>query len=90
MKTILNQENNLSLYIFEDDEIININDENTTIGEPVKTIITDCTSSNCSLVNCETFPDDWDGSKYFFDGTDWTISQKWIDCQPPVEEPAPE
>ena len=90
MKTIIRNSDNYSLWIFEDSEIVNILENCTEIGYPVIHKILDCNSSNISLVEGVTIPEDWSGCKYTFDGNSWELSQEWIDSQPIVEEPITE
>ena len=80
MKTIIRKETNLSLYIFEDDEIVDVSDSDMKIGNPVDLIVFDCNSENVSIIENINPPNDWEGNKYTFDGTTWTVTQKWIDA----------
>ena len=87
MKTIIRKETNLSLYIFEDDEIVDISDSDMKIGNPVDLIVFDCNSENVSIIENVNPPNDWEGNKYSFDGTNWTVTQEWIDANTEVIEP---
>jgi len=80
MKTIIENATSESLYIFDDGKIINILDSKMTVGEPVELMILDCNSTNVSLVENVNPPEDWEGRKYTFDGTTWTVTQEWIDA----------
>lgn len=78
MKTIVNNEN-VSLYIFNDDEVIVQLDNKTTIGDPVRLNIADCNSTNTTVYNDVIPPDDWRGRKYLFNGSEWSENPVWID-----------
>jgi len=80
MKTITNL-NNLSLHLFDDDEYLNITDDGTSVGVPVKLRISDCNINNVKLFTRTTPPDNWVGGKYFFDGAVWTLNP---DCVEPI------
>lgn len=84
MKTLT--KNNLSLYLFEDAEVLEITTENISVGNPAKLVIWDCNSNNTELHHGVTLPQDWRGGKYFFDGVDWALNPNWIDPQTLEEE----
>jgi len=79
MKTLVRNNNSISLYIFDDSEIVNITNERTYIGEPHKLIISDCDLSNVTLYENVSPPEDWIGWKYTFDGTNFVLNPDWID-----------
>jgi hypothetical protein len=79
MKTITRLDNNITLYVFEDNEVIDVQEDKTVIGSPATLIISDCNSTNITVHENVTVPEDWKGWKYFFDGTDWTLNSDWID-----------
>lgn len=78
-QTITRNDNNISLYVFDDDEVITVEADRIAIGDPEELIIADCNSSNTTVHTGVTAPDDWSGWKYFFDGTDWTQNPDWVD-----------
>jgi len=78
MKTIVRKDSKISLYLFDNGEVVNINAENTTIGNPVKLVISDCNTSNATLVENVTDPGDWTGWKYLYDNG-WTLNPDWVD-----------
>ena len=86
MKTITKE--NLSLYLFDDTEVVDINADNITVGNPPKFIIGDCNSTNIVLHEGVTKPSEWVGHKYLFDGTAWTLNPDWVDPAA-LEEEAP-
>ena len=80
MKTIVQNESNYSSYVFEDDTEVTISSDN--IATP-NFIISDLNSSNSTMHENVTPPDDWVGNKYTFDGTTWAANPDWVD---PTEE----
>lgn len=85
MKTLTLNYNNASIYMFDDDETLDIGASTITVGSPAKFIIGDCNSSNTTLHEDVTAPADWSGHKYLFDGTTWTLNPDWV--QPAVDQP---
>jgi hypothetical protein len=77
MKTLT--KSNLSLYLFNNDTVLNITATDITVGNPVDFIISDCNSNDTVLHENVTSPEDWVGCKYFFDGVTWTLNPDWID-----------
>jgi hypothetical protein len=77
MKTIT--KNKLSLYIFEEDRKLNINETLITVGDPAEFIIGDCNSNNSMLHENVIPPEDWKACKYFYDSEVWTLNPKWLD-----------
>lgn len=75
MKTLVRD--GLSLYKFNDDEVITMEASRILVGNPLTLIIGDCNSQNTTLYENVTLPDDWYGSKYQFDGTTWTQDPNW-------------
>lgn len=73
-----------SCYLYDDSEVINIQDNITIIGNPESLIIGDINSINGKVYKNVTPPDDWEGNKYLFDGTIWTISPNYV---PPPSQP---
>lgn len=76
MKTIIENTTKLSKYIFEDSDQISI--ESNKIVTP-KFIIGDLNSSNSTLVDSVTPPEDWSGNKYTFENGTWTLNPNWVD-----------
>ena len=84
MKTITFNDNNISVYLFADDKALNVQSDKIIVGDPEELIIGDCNSSNVTVHENVTEPDDWFGWKYFYDGTTWTLNLDWVD--PRIEE----
>ena len=76
MKTLT--KDNLSLYLFEDDESVVLASDKITVGDPPKFIIGDCNSSNTVLhTSVATPPSDWIGTKYTYNGTAWAANSDY-------------
>ena len=86
MKTIIDLDN-CSKYLFADDKAVVIKADCIEIGNPIEFIISDLKSSNATLIEVVTEPDDWYGCKYncAADGT-WSLVEGWVD--PRIEEDA--
>ena len=82
MKTITRNDTQISIYIFEDDQVLNIGAENIIVGDPAEFIIADCNSSNVTLYESVEPPEDWAGTKYLFDGTTWTANDDYKPSPP--------
>lgn len=80
MKTIVQNGSNYSSYVFEDDTEVTISSDNIVTPN---FIISDLNSSNVTMHENVTPPDDWVGNKYTFDGTTWAVNPDWVD---PTEE----
>lgn len=90
MKTILDAQN-CSKYLLEDDKKVTIKDDCIEVGSPVAFIIGDLNSSNATLIEGVTEPDDWYGCKYNYVNGAWELCPDWIDPRlESVEEVVPE
>jgi len=74
-----------SCYLYDDTEVINIQNDVTIIGDPVTLIIADINTENGKVYQNVTPPEDWEGNKYMFDGTTWTISPSYVEQPAPVQ-----
>ena len=79
MKTITRNEDNISIWMFADDKALDVQSDKIIVGNPEELIIGDCNSSNVTVHENVTEPDDWFGWKYFYDGTTWTLNSDWVD-----------
>jgi len=79
MKTITFNDSNVSVYLFADDKALDVQSDKIIVGDPEELIIADCNSSNVTVHENVTEPDDWFGWKYFYDGTTWTLNPDWVD-----------
>tara|TARA_B110000211_G_scaffold47397_1_gene51101 strand:- start:508 stop:777 length:270 start_codon:yes stop_codon:yes gene_type:complete len=88
MKTIVDNATNTSKYLVADDYSVVVSAENIEMGDPsnLDFIIGDLNSSNSTVIEGVTTPDDWFGCKYncAADGT-WSLVEGWVD---PREEEA--
>ncbi len=82
MKTIVLNSNNVSLYVFEDSEVIAQGETSTAIGDPLSLTICDCNSSNTTVYTGVTKPNDWIGWKYFY-----TEAEGWV-LNPDYQDPS--
>lgn len=84
MKTIISA-NKLSKYILEDNIPVSFESDCIKVGDPnnLDFIVSDLNSTNSSLIESVTPPDDWNGNKYFYDNG-FVLNSKWID--PDAEE----
>lgn len=80
MKTIIENATDISKYVFEDDVEITIDE--TTITTP-DFIIADLNSTNATLVENVTPPEDWTGCKYLYADSEWVLNPE---CVEPVDE----
>ena len=76
MQTITSNDSNVSAYIFDDEHSLVSTNENITCPH---FIIGDLNSTNSTIHTGVTSPDDWQGGKYTFDGTDWAETVGWVD-----------
>lgn len=75
MKTFIENETNISKYIFEDIDIIEILDDCAVAPD---FIIGDMNASNATMYTNVTPPDDWFGCKYIFNGTEWSANPDYV------------
>ena len=79
MKTIIDNETKTSKYLVADDYVIESSESSITMGDPVDFIIGDLNSTNSTIIEGVTEPDDWFGCKYTYaDGT-FTLVEGWVD-----------
>ena len=72
MKTIT-LKNGTSVYLFEDSDVVFLENHRIVVGEPIKLIIADLNINNSNLHENIVAPDDWKAHTYLFDGTTWTV-----------------
>jgi hypothetical protein len=84
MKTIVKTDTNISVLLYDDDKVIDIQEYKTVVGDPEESIIMDCYTDNAIVYENVVQPEDWQENKYLFDGETWTVHPDWT---PP--EPAP-
>jgi hypothetical protein len=81
MKTIIENETNCSKYLFADDKQVNMKSDRIDVGDPANLdfIIGDMNSSNATLIEGVTEPDDWYGCKYNYVNGVWELCPDWVD-----------
>jgi|TARA_B110000238_G_C15814348_1_gene305827 hypothetical protein len=91
MKTIVD-ENNVSKFLVADDYSVVISADNIAMGNPstLDFYVNDMNSTNCTLIEGVTTPDDWFGCKYTCaaDGT-WSLVEGWNDTRIPLPDIPP-
>jgi len=84
MKTIIENDTNISKYMFANSVAITMGADFITTPN---FIIGDMNTSNCILVEGVTAPAGWVGCKHTFDGTTWAVNSAYV---APEEESDPE
>lgn len=85
MKTIVENQTNISKYLLEDNVFVSIASDSITVGDPTQFIIDDMDNNNATLhIDITNAPEDWAGCKYTFDGSIWATNLDWAD--PEAEE----
>ena len=81
MKTILSNDGNVSKYLLADDKAVAVSASNIVVGDPSAPdfIIGDMNSSNATVVEGVSTPDDWFGCKYSYADSTWTAIEGWVD-----------
>ena len=86
MKTIIDS-TTCSKYLVADDYSVVVSAEHIEMGDPAALdfIIGDMNSSNSTVVEGVTTPDDWYGCKYNYVNNAWELCPDWVD--PRIEAP---
>lgn len=71
MKTLIRNEDDISIYLFEDDEQLLMGDEQIVVGDPVDLVIGDRHAGNTTLQENVTPPADWAPWKYKLQDGNW-------------------
>jgi hypothetical protein len=79
MKTICKNDSTVSLYAFEDNQVLTLTPENTIVGEPVEWIIADCNADNSTVFLMVKLPTDWKPSKYLFNAKSWSKNPDYVE-----------
>lgn len=75
MKTIIENDTNISKYMFANSVAITMGADFITTPN---FIIGDMNTSNCTLVEGVTAPAGWVGCKHTFDGTTWAVNSAYV------------
>ena len=87
MKTIIDNETRTSKYLVADDYVINATETQTSMGDPVDFIIGDLNSTNSTIIEGVSEPDDWFGCKYLVNESDEFVAiEGWVDPRTQVED----
>lgn len=76
MKTITLKADNRSILLVEDSVYVTVKADHVVKGEES---IYGISETNVDLHEGVTASEDWAASKYFFDGSDWTLNPDWVD-----------
>lgn len=74
MKTIVRNDDNVSLYIFGDEVVLTVGSSQIAVGEPVEFIIGDCNAENVAVHTNVSPPSDWIGGKYVYAYGEWSLN----------------
>ena len=85
MKIIAKKESKIVLYVFADSQSIDVQENQTVVGDPVEFYIADCNTSDTDLIEGVTPPADWIAEKYLYANSSWTLNPDWIDPDATVE-----
>jgi len=83
MKTLVHNETKESRFVFNDSDGVRLTEGMTYC--PSFNIL-DMNSTNSTLVENVTLPDDWYAGKYLYDAGAWTLNPNWVDPTQPVQE----
>jgi thiamine pyrophosphokinase len=81
MKTLIENSTKQSKYIWADDAVVTVNEAVTVTPN---FIVGDLNSTNATLVENVTPPEDWAGCKYLYDAGAWTLNPQWVDPNTPA------
>lgn len=84
MKTIVRNDNGVSLYRFPDETPISVFEDHIDVGLPIFLIVADCNSDNVTVYDDVTPPDDWFACKYTFKKAKWALNPDWVEPQTPA------
>ena len=84
-KIIIDSSEKISKYLFRDDRVLDITEENiivyTADGTTVDFIIGDLNSANSTLVEDVTEPEDYSDNKYIYEDGTWTVVRGYRDVR---------
>jgi len=76
MKTLIENSTKESKYIWADGVTVTVTNVNVVTPD---LIVGDLNSTNATLVEDVTPPEDWFGCKYLYDAGAWTLNPNWVD-----------
>jgi len=78
MIVLTNGTDNVARYAFNDSTLINVEVDHVKVGNPLELVIGDMMRSKCTVHTAvDNVPEDYEGCKYNFDGTNWTANPDW-------------
>ena len=84
MKTLTKDD--VSLWLFDDDEVIRLRLKQAEVGDPVRLFIADCDRDNSVLHDGVTAPEDWEVGKYLYtESGGWALNSEWTEPVEPSE-----
>ena len=84
MIVLTNGTDNVARYVFDDGTVINVEIDHVKVGNPLQFAIGDMMRSKCIVHTAvDNVPEDYEGCKYNFDGTNWTANPDWT---PPLTQ----
>ena len=85
-KILVSNENNLCTHLYPPHHDIEVTDQSVTVrdGDLICYVITEANSTNVTYYEgVNEVPDDWAESKYFYDGSAWSLNNDWSEPEPP-------
>jgi hypothetical protein len=81
MKTIIENFNKVSKYLFADDKAVSVEANCIKVGDisSFDFIILDLNSNNATLIENVSEPLDWCGCKYKYINDAWEVSPDWVE-----------
>lgn len=76
MKTITLNSDNRSIITAQDTDVVTVESNHVVRNEER---IYGIGAATVTLHEGVTVPEDWSSSKYFFDGSTWTLNPDWVD-----------
>ena len=91
MKIIVDNETNITRYLFNNDIILEVTENGIIVGDPVEYMIGDMNSSNSTIYeNIIDIPEDYCVSKYKYDGSSWYLNEDYEEVPEPDDQLMPE
>jgi len=84
-KLLVSNDNNLCTHLYPPTYQIEVTDQSVTvtIGEFNSYLVPDANSTNVTYYEgVNDVPDDWAESKYFYDGSAWSLNNDWTEPAP--------
>ena len=79
MKILKLNADNLVIDVFEDDEVLDVQENKTLVGNPVHMVHSNIDTSNSTIVTDVTPPSDYANGRYMYSDGTWTANESWRD-----------